>query len=40
MNKLTKGLLVVLIGLAIWFIPTPAGLKPQRSMTADTIHLC
>ena len=29
MNKLTKGLLVVLIGLAIWFIPTPAGLKPQ-----------
>ena len=29
MNKLTKGLLVVLIVLAIWFIPTPAGLKPQ-----------
>ncbi len=29
MSKLTKGLVVVLVGLVIWFIPVPAGLKPQ-----------
>ncbi len=29
MSKLTKGLIVILVGLVIWFIPVPAGLKPQ-----------
>lgn len=28
-NKLLKGLLVVLLGVIIWFIPAPAGVKPQ-----------
>lgn len=29
MNKLTKGLLVVVLGAAIWFAPAPAGVKPE-----------
>ena len=28
-SKLMKGLLVVLLGAAIWFYPAPAGMKPQ-----------
>jgi len=30
MNKnLRNGLIAIVVGLIIWFIPTPAGLKPQ-----------
>ena len=29
MNNLVRGLIVVLVGAAIWFMPVPAGLKPQ-----------
>ncbi len=28
-NNLQKGIFTVLVGLAIWFMPVPAGLKPQ-----------
>lgn len=28
-SNLKKGLLVILVGVIIWFIPVPAGLKPQ-----------
>ena len=30
MNKnLRNGIVAVLVGLILWFLPTPAGLKPQ-----------
>lgn len=29
MNNLVKGLIVLLVGVVIWFLPVPAGLKPQ-----------
>ena len=28
-SKIVRGLLVVLLGAAIWFCPAPAGMKPQ-----------
>lgn len=28
-NKLVRGLITVLVGLLIWFLPVPTGLKPQ-----------
>lgn len=29
MSNLVKGLIVLLVGVVIWFLPVPAGLKPQ-----------
>ena len=28
-SKMQKGFLVVLVGLIIWFLPVPAGVKPE-----------